>query len=244
MQKPDIIIAIPSDDVATAAKFKELAKEVKLIFISNVPLGMETNEYASCVSINEREGGYNAGVLLGEFFKNRDNVHIGFISHGASFHGTHLRDGTAEQVIRENYPNIDIVSVKYFYKIERAYDVCREMLEEHPEVEGLYVSWDVPALRAITALKELHREDIAIFTCDLDVEIGTYLAKGEMVRGLVAQRPYVQGTAVGLAAAKALLGEKRYKYIGVSPYVVQKSELLKAWEDIFHAPIPKEWKLS
>jgi ribose transport system substrate-binding protein len=244
MQKPDAIIAIPSDDVATAAKFKELAKEVKLIFISNVPSGMETDEYASCVSINEREGGYNAGVLLGEYFKNRDKVHIGFISHGAPFYGTHLRDGTAEQVIRENYFNIDIVSVKYFHKIERAYDVCREMIGEHPEIEGLYVSWDVPALQAIRALKELRREDVAIFTCDLDVEIGTYLAKGEMVKGLVAQRPYIQGTAVGLATAKALLRGGNYKYIGVSPYVVQKSELLKAWEDIFHIPVPGDWKLS
>ncbi|MDR1249066.1 MAG: LacI family DNA-binding transcriptional regulator [Treponema sp.] len=244
MQKPDAIIAIPSDDVVTAAKFKELAEEIKLIFISNVPSGMEMDKYASCVSINEREGGYNAGVLLGEYFKNRDKVHIGFISHGAPFYGTHLRDGTAEQVVRENYPNIDIVSVKYFHKIECAYDVCREMLGEHPEIEGLYVSWDAPALQAIRALKEIHREDAAIFTCDLDVEIGAYLAKGEMVRGLVAQRPYVQGTAVGLATAKALLGEGKYKYIGVSPYVVRKSELRKAWEDIFHIPAPGDWKLS
>jgi ribose transport system substrate-binding protein len=244
VQKPDAIIAIPSDDVVTAAKFKELAKEVKLIFISNIPLGMETDEYASCVSVNEREGGYNAGILLGEYFKNRDRVHIGFISHGAPFYGTHLRDGTAEQVVRENYPNIEIVSVKYFHKIERAYEVCREMIREHPEVEGLYVSWDVPALQVIMALKELCREDIAIFTCDLDVEIGTYLAKEEMVRGLIAQRPYIQGTAVGLATAKALLGKGGYKYVDVSPYIVQKNELLKAWEDIFHIPIPIDWKLS
>jgi ribose transport system substrate-binding protein len=244
MQKPDAIISIPSDDVVTAAKFKELAREVKLIFISNIPLGMETNEYASCVSVNEREGGYNAGVLLGEYFKNRDKARIGFIAHGAPFYGTHLRDGMAEQVVRENYPNIEIVSVKYFHKIERAYDACREMIGEHPEVEGLYVSWDVPALQAIGALKELRREDIAIFTCDLDVEIGACLAKEEMVRGLIAQRPYIQGTAVGLATAKALLGKGGYKYIGVSPYIVRKPELLKAWEDIFHAPIPADWKLS
>jgi ribose transport system substrate-binding protein len=47
-----------------------------------------------------------------------------------------------------------------------------------------------------------------------------------------------------LATAKALLGAGRYKYIGVSPYVVQKAELLKAWEDIFHVPIPKDWQFS
>ncbi|MDR1900906.1 MAG: LacI family DNA-binding transcriptional regulator [Treponema sp.] len=240
MQNPDAIIAIPSDDIITAAKFKELSKEVKLIFMSNIPKGMETHEYASCVSVNEREGGYYAGVLLGEYFKNRDKAHIGFIAHGAPFYGTHLRDITAEQVVRENYPYIDIVAVKHFRKIERTYEVCKEMITEHPEVEGLYVSWDVPALQAIKLLKELGREDIALFTFDLDREIAFYLAKGDMVKGLVTQRPYTQGTAVALATAKALLGEDGYKYIGVSPYIVQRNKLLKAWEDIFHVSIPKE----
>jgi ribose transport system substrate-binding protein len=104
MQKPDAIIAIPSDDVITSVKFKELAKEAKLIFISNIPKDMKFDQYASCVSVNEREGGYEAGILLGEYFKNRDRVRIGFIAHGAPFYGTRLRDSTAEQVIRENYP--------------------------------------------------------------------------------------------------------------------------------------------
>jgi ribose transport system substrate-binding protein len=36
------------------------------------------------------------------------------------------------------------------------------MIGEHPEVEGLYVSWDVPALQVIRALKELGREAVAI----------------------------------------------------------------------------------
>jgi len=240
MQKPDAIIAIPSDDVVTAAKFRELAKEVTLVFISNIPRGLTNKEYASCVSTNESEGGYEAGILLGEYFKNREKVHVGFIAHGAPFYGTHLRDGTAEQVVRENYPNLNIVSVLHFHTIERAYDVCVEMVTKHPELEALYVSWDGPALQVIKALKELKREDIAIFTFDLDLEIAQYLAKGDMVKGLVTQRPYTQGTAVALATAKALLGEKRYKYIGVSPYVVQKNNLAKAWEDIFHTfPPPK-----
>jgi ribose transport system substrate-binding protein len=240
MQKPDAIIAIPSDDVVTATKFKELAKEVTLVFISNIPRGLTGKEYASCVSANEREGGYEAGILLGEYFKYRDKVHVGFIAHGAPFYGTHLRDGTAEQVVRENYPNLNIVSVLHFHSIERAYDVCIKMVTEHPELEALYVSWDGPALQVIRALKELKREDIAVFTFDLDLEIAQYLAKGDMVKGLVIQRPYIQGTAVALATAKALLGEKKYKYIGVSPYVVKKNNLLKAWEDIFHTFPPKK----
>ncbi|MFP3041097.1 LacI family DNA-binding transcriptional regulator [Treponema primitia] len=242
MQKPDAIIAIPADDIKTAAKFKELAKETKLIFISSIPAGMTADEYASCISVNEREYGYNAGVLLGEYFKNRTGIQVGFINHGADFRGTHLRDSVAEQVIREDYPSIEIAAVEDFYQIERTYDVCKKMIAEHPNIKGLYISWDRPALQAIRALKELGREDIAIITFDLDREIALHFAQGDIVQGLVIQQPYAQGTAVALATLKALLEQGGYKYIGISPYVVQKNKLLKAWEDIFHAPAPEELK--
>ncbi|MGG4035498.1 LacI family DNA-binding transcriptional regulator [Paenibacillus cisolokensis] len=240
LQKPDAIIAIPVDDELTAKKFQSISQEVKLIFLSNVPEGMDKDQYASCVSVNERENGQNAAMLLGNYFKNQPNVKIGFIGHGAPFYGTHLRDAVAKEVIRTNFPNIEIVDEKYFYQIENTYHVCKEMMQAHPEIQGLYISWDRPALQAIRALKELNREDVSIFTCDLDVEIGIYLAKEEMVKGLSTQRPYHQGVAVGLATAKALLGHDSYKYIGVQPYAVDSKNLLKAWKDITLEPAPPE----
>lgn len=239
MQKPDAIIAVPADDKITAQKFKVLSEETKLIFISNVPEGFRTEEYSSCVSVNERENGNNAGILLGEYFKKHKGVKVGFISHGAPFYGTHLRDMVAEQVVRENYPNIDIAAVDYFMQIEKAYDICKEMVIRYPDIQGLYISWDRPALEAIRALEELGRKDISIFTFDLDLEIATYLAKGEYVKGLSTQRPYEQGAAVALATAKALLGNEGYKYIGVPPYVVQPKNLLRAWRDIMHESAPE-----
>ena len=240
LQQPDAIIAIPVDDEVTAKKFQSISEEVKLIFMSNVPEGMEKNQYASCVSVNERENGQNAALLLGNYFKNEKDVKIGFIGHGAQFYGTHLRDAVANEVIRTNFQNIEIVNEKYFYKIENTYEVCKEMLTANPEIKGLYISWDRPTLEAIKALKELNREDVSIFTFDLDNEIATYLAKEEMVKGLSTQRPYQQGIAVGLATAKALLGKEHYKYIGVPPYVVESKNLLKAWKDITLEPAPPE----
>lgn len=240
LQQPDAIIAIPVDDEVTAKKFQSISEEVKLIFMSNVPEGMEKNQYASCVSVNERENGQNVALLLGNYFKNEKDVKIGFIGHGAQFYGTHLRDAVANEVIRTNFQNIEIVNEKYFYKIENTYEVCKEMLTANPEIKGLYISWDRPTLEAIKALKELNREDVSIFTFDLDNEIATYLAKEEMVKGLSTQRPYQQGIAVGLATAKALLGKEHYKYIGVPPYVVESKNLLKAWKDITLEPAPPE----
>lgn len=239
MQKPDAVIAIPSDDQLTSEKFKELSAKTKLIFMSNIPSGMNTEQYASCVSVNERENGHNAGILLGEYFKDREKVRIGIIGHGTPFYGTHLRDKVAAVTLMENYPNVEIVSNENFYKIENSYELCKKMLIENPEIEGLYISWDVPALEAIRAMEELKRTDIAVVTFDLDTRIAEYMARNEMVIGLSTQRPYEQGAAVAMATAKALLGKDGYKYIGVPPYIVQRKNILRAWKDIMHERAPE-----
>ena len=245
MLRPSAVIAIPTDDKATAHKFRDMSRETKLIFISNVPEGFTKEDYASCVSVNEQENGRNAGILLGELFKHRKGAKVGFINHGAPFYGTRLRDLAAEQVLRESYQgNVKIVDTRNFYEMPRAYEVGREMLSEHPEIEGLYISWDGPALNVIRALKELHREDVMIVTFDLDIEIATYLANGEFVKGISSQKPYEQGVAVGLATAKALLGDERYKYIGVPPYVVEPKNLGRAWRDILHERMPDSLELA
>ena len=66
------------------------------------------------------------------------------------------------------------------------------MITENPQIKVLYVSWDRPALLVIKALKEMHREDIAIFTTDLDYKIAQYMESG-IVKGLSTQRPYERG---------------------------------------------------
>lgn len=243
MQKPDAVIAIPSDDTLTAPTFKKLAKKTKLIFMSNVPEGFDADDYVTCVSVNERENGRIAATLMGEYFKGEKEVKVGFITHGAPFYGTYLRDMVATQVICENYSNIQIESVASFVKIENAYRICRSMISEHPDIQALYVCWDQPAIHVIRALEEMGREDIAVFTYDLDEQIGEYLVQERYVKGMGTQRPYEQGVAVGLATAKALLGSRKYKYVGVSPYTVQRYNFLKAWKEIMHEPVPEKLKV-
>ena len=66
------------------------------------------------------------------------------------------------------------------------------------------------------------------------------LVQEKMVKGMGTQRPYEQGVAVALATAKALLGNTQYKYVGVSPYTVQKNNFVRAWKEIMHEPVPKK----
>ena len=108
----------------------------------------------------------------------------------------------------------------------------------NPEIEAMYVSWDRPALLVIKALKELGREDVAVFTTDLDHGIARCMEEG-IVKGLSTQRPYEQGRAAAAVVAKSLVSEEQLpKYVGVQPYQVEPKQLRLAWKEIFHESMP------
>lgn len=239
IQKPDGVIAIPTDDKKTSEMFMKLSELSKLVFISNLPENVTKNHYVACVSVNEWENGTNAGRMMGEYFRTKKQgkkVKVGFLNHGAIFYGTRERDMAAEKIIEEEYPEIEIVTVRNFVQIDNAYHVCKEMLQNYPQLEAIYVSWDRPALLAIKALKELHRENICVFTTDLDREIAECMEEG-IVKGMSTQRPYEQGKAAALVLAKSLVSESVPKYVGVQPCIVEPEQLRRAWKEVFHEPI-------
>lgn len=125
-----------------------------------------------------------------------------------------------------------------FSCIETAYQTAKKLMQKHPEIEGLYVSWDGPALEVIRALKDLGRTDVLITTADLDYEIASYMARGEFVRGISAQKPYEQGEAAALVTARALLGKTDFIYVGVQPKIVTPLNLRKTWREITHEGNP------
>lgn len=239
MQRPDAVIAIPVDDKITAPAFKSLSKQTKLVFLSNIPSGFSRKDYSACVSVNECESGRIIAHMIGDYFAGQENVQIGIIKHGSTFYGTFLRDMVTVKTIERNYPNIKIEATNSFINIADAYEICCKMLTEHPGIRALYVCWDGPALQAVRALRDLNRTDIVLFTCDLDEEIGMLMAKGELVCGISAQRPFEQGVAAAYAVAHALLGNDSHKYIGVSPLGVTRENLADAWKEILHEPFPR-----
>jgi ribose transport system substrate-binding protein len=238
LQHPDAIIAVPTDEEKTAEKFKEISSKTKLILINNMPQGFSKNDYSCWISVNERENGQNAAKILIDHFEGQSNVKIGMLTHGTPFFATKQRDFFAELAIRDQGLNLEIVAKRNFYNIEGAYDACTRMFQEHPEIQGLYITWERPALKAIEALQDLGRPEVVISTTDLDYKIASYMAKGQHVIGLSSQRPYDQGVAVAVATAKALLGKTVHQCIGVPPYTVLAENLEKAWKDLIKKRLP------
>lgn len=237
--EPDILISIPTDDQVLSPLYKEICKKTKLIFISNVPIDFEPYEYYSCVSVNERENGANIAQSMIDFYRERKKgANVVLLQHGQPFYGTQLRDSVIEEMLLKKPSKIKVLGVDTFGVIQNTYRLTHEICRHYPKIDGIYVSWDAAALECIRALDELGLKDVDIFTCDLDLKIANLMAKGHHVRAISSQRPYEQGLAIGQVAAKALLGESKYKYVGVPAYLVDRSNLYASWRMIFHSDLP------
>ena len=239
LQNPDAVIAIPVDDIETSSAFEELSKHTRVILLSNIPKGFNKNNYVSCISVDEHENGYNIGHMIGDYLENKAIKNTALITHGANFYGTSERDRTVLKTLLTYYPSVNVVAQKNFYSIENTYSICSDLINAHPEISSLYVSWDQPALLAIKALDKLNRKDIAVFTTDLDYEIAEKMKEG-IVKGISTQRPYEQGQAAGRVLAKSLVSEDIPKYIAVQPYLIRENQLKQAWQNIFFEKLPME----
>lgn len=239
--EPDVIITLPADNIKTAPVFKKVAQsKTKLVLITNIPSGLTPDDYVTCVSVNERSYGRNIGRGLGDYMRHHGKRKIALLKHGADFYATNQRDKATEQILIEEYSDIQIVASYYFSSEENAYDRTIELFAKYPEIEGLYISWEGPAMMALSALNEMGRTDIAIATADLEYPVALNMAKGGMVKVLSAQTPYEQGQAMALAAANALINKPVPKFIGVEPIVITPENLLKSWQKVFHERTPAQ----
>lgn len=238
MLKPDAIISLPVDEEKTADKYKEISTKTKLVFLNGMPSSMEPSDFYGWVSVNDWENGQIAAGILIDHFEGHQNVKIGLMTHGISFRGSHQREFIVEQRIQEK-ENMTIVKKMSFEKAENAYDACLNMMQQNPEIQGIYVTYSTAALHVIRALEELKREDVVIVTHDLDRDMAHYLSERKFVIGLSSQRYYEQGIAIANATAKALLGHTEHKSICVQPYQVLPTNLKRAWTDIIRSREPE-----
>src|SRR5215210_1695320 len=108
-KKPDIIVSIPTDPVATASAYKAAAKAgVKLVFMDNVPKGMTAGkDYVSVVSADNFGNGVTSAHLMAKALGGKGE--IGVVFHEADFFVTKQRYDGFKQTITKDYPDITIV---------------------------------------------------------------------------------------------------------------------------------------
>jgi ribose transport system substrate-binding protein len=240
--KPDIIISIPTDPVATKAAFKKAsAAGIKLVFMDNVPADMVGGkDYVSVVSADNKGNGVVSAHLFARALNGKGKV--GLIYHDADFFVTKQRYEGFKDTLSQ-YPGIEIVEEKGIGGPDFAGDAqaaATAMLTKHADLDGIWGVWDVPAEGILAAAREAGRTDLKIGTQDLGTNVAIQLAKNELIVGLGAQRPYDQGVAEARLAAAACIGKTGLpNFVALGALPVSHENVLEAWKTVYSVDAPE-----
>jgi ribose transport system substrate-binding protein len=242
-RRPDVIVSIPTDPAATAAAYKRAAAQgVKLVFMDNVPQGMRHGEdYVSVTSTDNSGNGVASAHLMAEGLDRRGT--LGVVYHDADFFVTRQRYDAFTRTIEQSYAGIQIVVEHGIRGPDFAADadrVATEMLERHPDLDGIWAVWDVPAEGVMAAARRAGRSDLAITTVDLGLNVALELARGGLIVGVGAQRPFDQGLYEAELAAYGLLEKAAPAYVALPALPVSRISVLDAWESVYHSPPPHQ----
>jgi ribose transport system substrate-binding protein len=235
---PDAIITIPLDSARSAGTLREAARRgIKLIFLDTVPDGMKhPRDYAALVMADSYSNGQIAAQLIAEHLNHRGEVAL---LHWRNKIFTCDQRSLAARRTFATYPGLRIVAERYFDGLYDIKSETRDLLASHPELDGLWVVWDTPALEAIQVIRE-ERAPVAVATVDLSYESGREIARNGKLLGVGAQHPFQQGVAAALAAAVALAGRTPPAFVVVPGERVTRRNLTKAWQSVFQEPLPPD----
>lgn len=240
-KNPDIIVSIPTDATATADAFQTVTEAgIKLVFMDNVPEGMTAGEdYVSCVSADNYGNGCIAADLMGEALGGEGQ--IAMVYYDTVYFVTNQRDQGFKDTIAEKYPGIEIVSEQGFTDENGCSEQGDAILTQYPMIDGIYASWDIPMEGVLSSVRAagLTGDDVKLTTIDLGNNMAKEIAEGNVV-GLGAQLPYDQGVAEATLAAYSLLGKEAPPYVVVDAKRVERSNVLEAYEDVYHVEAP-DW---
>jgi ribose transport system substrate-binding protein len=238
-KKPDIIVSIPVDAVATAAAYKAAAdKGVKLVFMDNVPKGFTAGkEYVSSVSADNYGNGIAAAHLMAKALGGKGE--IGLVFHAADFFVTRQRYDGFKKTILEDYPDIKIAGEQGIGGPDFSGDAEKAagaLLTAHPKLIAIWAVWDVPAEGVMAAARAAGRDDLIIVNEDLGENVAIAMAKGEFIKGIASQRPYDQGVTEAILAGYSLIGKPAPAYVALPAAPITKDTLLASWKEIYHQP--------
>lgn len=235
-QKPSIIISIPTDPTATATAYKAAAAAgIKIVFMDNVAAGMTAGkDYVSVVSADNYGNGVAAAHLMAKALNGKGR--IGLVFHAADFFVTKQRYDAFKATIAGDYPDIKIVDEQGIGGPDFSGDAEKAagaMLTSHPEIQGIWAVWDVPAEGVISAARNAGRDDLIITTCDLGENVAISMAQNGFVKGLGAQRPYDAGVVEAKLAGYGLLGKTAPAFVALPALPVAHANLLDAWKQVY-----------
>ena len=232
----DAIISIPIGNTVVGEAHHMVSRAGKtLVMLDNVPTGLlPGTHYASVVSADNFGLGQIAAHLLSHHVP--DGASVGLLTHGVDFFVTNEREIAFRKWMARERPDLTLRQAK-FRDVAQAAAATGSLLDAEPELAGLFVVWDEPAMTAAAMLRARGRL-LPMTTIDLGNEAAIELAGGGLVKGIGAQQPYDQGRAAATAALLELAGRQPPPWIALPGLAVTADNVLESYQIVWHAPAP------
>ncbi len=230
----DAVIAIPVSSTIGVEAFRKLAGTgTRLVLLDNAPSGMLPGvDYVSVVSSDNFGLGQIAASLLSPHIPQNGSVCI--VAYNVDFFATAQREIAFSKWMRHDRPDIVLSQLK-FEVPGQAGTIVGAYLESHPDLDGLFVVWDEPAVAALTVVAG-RLEPPVMTTVDLGNEIAQALCDGGIVKGIAAQRPFEQGEFAATAVITALTGNHVPPWIALPGLAVTAENVAEAYKHVGGSP--------
>lgn len=228
IQKVDALCLVPSgsQELAPAIKKANDAKIPVLIVDTKMDPEAMKNVGATALTFIGSDnylGGSIAADSLAKALGGKGKVAV---LEGISGHETaYARDAGFKETLAKKYPEMEIVaSQPANWERAQGMDVFTNMLEAHPDIQGLFTANDMMALGAIQAIKAAKRDDIVVVGFDAIDDAKAAIKAGEML-GSIAQYPSAMGYTAVQKAVEAIEGKPIEEHIGTKVELITKDML-------------------
>lgn len=240
--KPDLLVSIPLNGQTTASAYKRISDAgTKVVFIDQAVEGMDPGkDYAAIISSdNLALGMYLADELARSIDYKGD---VGAMYYANDFYVTNLRYEGFIARLRAKYPEVNLVVAAGHNDPNKGQEVAQGVLARYPNLKGLYASWSIPAMGAVTAARVAGKspEEFRIVNENFDQIVALNMAQNDFIAGISSQRPYDQGVAEAKIGALALIGEETPPYVVVPPLAVNRDNLADSYKTIYRIDLPGE----
>lgn len=236
---PDYLIILAMDELAVVNPLKELAQGgTRIILISHLPRGFRHDiDFISLISDDLNAMGQEAARALAESLDSRGEVAV--LYHHWNYFVTNSRDRSFINTIQKEYPEINIVSQQGIQSAVEAETLTLQLLQQYPDLQGIYLPWATPADGALAALRRMGRSDIAIVSYDLHQNNGLDLARGGNYAAVISDRPYQMGRAIAGLIAMDQQNMDLPGMVLFSPLRVSSENLQTSWADATGTELPQ-----
>ncbi len=219
----DAVISIPIGNLDVIDAHRHISESgKKLILHDSVPTGLlPGRDYSSFISSDNFHIGTTAAEILSPHIPHKGAV--GILTFGTDFYATNEREISFGRWFRSNRPDTDIITTR-FHSLKHVKVAAQELIENNPQLSGIFVVWDVPAMDTIVVIDEKNL-NLPLVTVDLSQNTANALSNGHHVIGVVAQNPYIQGEVVARTTILSLLERAIPSWIAIKGSAVTKDNV-------------------